>query len=697
MDEVTKEFIIESRENLDQLERDLVALEKDPSSPGTLAGIFRTMHSLKGTCGFLAFEKLEAIAHAAENLLSLLRDGKFAMSATIANALLATSDVIREMLANIEACGSEGVIDEEPIVTMLTRLQSSRQASLDRGIESIEKPVAAGGETGSVDSTVRVSVALLDQLMNMVGELVLTRNQIVQSSVRSENTCFAVASQRLNIITSELQERVMKTRMEPMTNVWGKFPRLVRDLAQACSKRVRLGIEGAHTELDRTLLDAIRDPLTHLVRNAIDHGIETPEVRVAAGKPAEGSLSLRAYHEGGLVNIEMADDGAGINAETVKRLAIERGLVTPEQAARMNEREAIDLIFVPGFSTAAKVSSISGRGVGMDVVKTHIERVGGIVDVLTEAGRGTTFKIRIPLTLAIIPALTVSCGGDRYAIPQVNVTELLRVERVGGLESVHGALVHRLRGNLLPVLHLGDELQVSTVRPDGNTVQIVVLQAGERRFGIIVEDVHDAGEIVVKPLGWLLKGTPCLAGATIMGDGTVALILDVFSLARRAELIAAEAHSHTTVEQAPKAPEDAREELLLFGVGERGMAMPLSAVARLEEFGRKDIERTGARNAVQYRGQILPLVSVAGALETSLADQSSDLIRAIIYTEHGRSVGLVVSHIQDIVHESTRFQRGTPQPGILGSAVIGSRVTDLLDVRAIIRADDPSFFDEVAQ
>jgi two-component system chemotaxis sensor kinase CheA len=694
MDELTQDFLRESRDNLDRLEQDLVAMEKDPACRKTLASVFRTIHTLKGTCGFFSYEKLEGIAHAAENLLSLLRTEKLAMTEEVANALLATADLIREILAQIEEHGQEGETDGSAVVEMLTRLQTG-QSIAARPVVSV-----TSGETSparSAETTVRVSIALLDQLMNMVGELVLTRNQIVQSARRTEDAGAAAAAQRLNTITSELQERVMKTRMEPIGNIWNKFPRLVRDLEQACGKKVRLALDGAGTELDRSLLDAIRDPLTHLVRNAVDHGIESPARRRAAGKPDAGQLAIRAYHEGGLVNIEMIDDGAGIDTRRVAAKAIERGLITREEASALSEREAIELIFLPGFSTVEAVSHISGRGVGLDVVKTHIERIGGMVDVLTEAGRGTTFKIKIPLTLAIIAALTVTCGGERYAIPQVNVVELLRIDARTGLERVHGVAVHRLRDQLLPILFLAHELQLPDLSEDDGTHLIVVVQAGERRFGLMVEDVHDASEIVVKPLGLLLKGTPCLAGATIMGDGSVALILDIFGLARRAGLIAAEAHLQAAA--GPKAGPvlEPGENLLIFGVGDRRLAMPLAAVDRIEEFSRERIEWAGAREAVHCRGQILPLISVAEALNVP-ADRTGpgETVPAIVYTENGRSAALVVHCITDIVRGTAELQRGTPRRGVLGSAIIGERLTDLLDVRAVIRAGDPTFFEGAA-
>ena len=401
MDDILKEFLIETRENIDKFDRDLVALEKDPTSREPLASIFRTIHTLKGTCAFLSYPRLEALAHSAENVLSLLRDCRLPINAEVVSTLLATGDTIRTFLGSIETTGAEGTAPIASLVATFTRLQNGASAlAAPAGADvSVTHPGAH-----PADASVRVSVALLDELMDMVGELVLTRNQILQCAADLANTPVAGVSQRLNLITTELQERVMKTRMEPIGNVWNKFPRLVRDLEQTCGKKVHLTIDGADTELDRTLLEAIKDPLTHLVRNAIDHGIETPDERSRAGKLPEGRISMRAYHEGGLVNIEMSDDGAGIDAARVKAHAVQRGLISTDIANRISDRDAIELIFLPGFSTAEKVSSISGRGVGMDVVKTHIERIGGIVDVVTAPGRGTTFKIKIPLTLAIIPA-----------------------------------------------------------------------------------------------------------------------------------------------------------------------------------------------------------------------------------------------------------------------------------------------------
>ncbi len=590
----TKEFLVESHENLDRLDRDLVALEKDPHAKETLASIFRTIHTIKGASGFLAFGKLEAVAHVAENLLSKLRDGIVAFTPEMASALLATVDAVRFMLGQIEATGQPGDRDFSSLIELLSRLNEGIHASAPAAMPPalpgtalspcgapVESPEPATATTSSPaptpsglfptaqmpapppppheaaaagsnetaetrasavsDSTIRVDVGLLDKLMNLVGELVLARNQVLQFTTQSADTAFLATSQRLNLITTELQGSVMKTRMQPIGNVWNKLPRVVRDLATACGKEVRIEMEGQETELDKTIIEASKDPLTHIVRTSVDHGIERPETRAERGKPVEGCLKMRAYHEGGQVNIEITDDGGGIDYERVKQKALQRGMITAEQAARMSDHETLHLIFLPGFSTAEKVTNVSGRGVGMDVVKTNIEKIGGTVDLQSRLGEGTTLKIKIPLTLAIIPALIVTSGGDRFAIPQVSLLELVRLEGEQArrqIEFIHGAPVYRLRGQLLPLAYLNRELKIQgKSESDTAAVNIVVLQADGHPFGLVVDEINDTEEIVVKPLGKQLKGVASFAGATIMGDGRVALILDVLGLAQRANVV----------------------------------------------------------------------------------------------------------------------------------------------------------------
>ncbi len=770
---IVKEFLIESYENLDRLDQDLVVLEKDPANRDTLSSIFRTIHTIKGTSGFLAFNQLEAVTHAGESLLSRLRDGLLPLTAEITTALLATVDVVRDMLKSIEASGKEGERNDQELISKLARLleapavspaSGATSAKIDPTTNSSEQPVPNLGEIlikrgatnvsdvhaavelqnagdprhvgenmvekGTVksqeivevlnaqqqargqsasESTIRVDVSQLDRLMNRVGELVLLRNQIVQYTNSTEDSELLATSQRLNLLTTELQEGVMKTRMQPIGNIWSKFPRTVRDVALGCGKQVRIEMEGKETELDKTIIEAIKDPLTHLVRNAVDHGVETSEMRRASGKDPEGCLSLRAFHEGGQVIIEVTDDGAGLDCEKLRKKAIQKGLITPDQAARMGEREITNLIFLPGFSTAEKVTNVSGRGVGMDVVKTNIERIGGTVDLQSKRGHGSTVRMKIPLTLAIIPALIVTSAGDRYAISQVSLLELVRLEGEQarkGLELVNGAPVYRLRGQLLPLVYLMRELkadnqaQVATSpKTESQSVNIVVLRADDRAFGLIVDEINDTEEIVVKPLSKQLKSVNIYAGATIMGDGKVALILDVLGLAQRANVLGDATDRETAERQEGNeliavTETNQHKPMLLFQYGETGrIAIDLALVARLEEFTYNAIEVAGDREAVQYRGQIMPLVRVTQVLEGKrkmISENTHEALQVVVYADKGRSIGLVVDRILDIVEESFVIQPETARRGVLGSAVIQKRVTDILDVPGLVAAVLPS-------
>ncbi len=504
--ETIREFLVESHENLTRLDQDLVELEKHPDDRDLLGSIFRTIHTIKGACGFLAFSVLEAITHQAETLLSQLRDGQRELTPALVSLILETVDATRKVLAAIETSGKEGsehfedLTERLRLAAQLTTAEPPPSVVEPKGVSAPPVPVMKsvvekgpstlreegppdrkddrgkkkeGGKeedatrsSAAVDSNIRVGVGLLDKLMDLVGELVLTRNQILQFNIEREDPALNATSQRLNLITTELQEGVMKTRMQPIGVVWNKLPRVVRDMATTLGKQIRLQMDGADTELDRTIIEAIKDPLMHLVRNSCDHGIEVPEVRVRAGKSPQGTLTLRAYHEGGQVNIEIGDDGAGIDVARVKQKALENGLLRPEQAEKLSDREALGLIFQPGFSTAQVVTNFSGRGVGMDVVKSHIEKIGGVVDISSRLGEGATVKIRIPLTLAIIPGLVITSGGERFVIPQVSLLELLRLESDASgkhIEYVHGTPVYRRRGSLLPIAYLNQVLGLKSV------------------------------------------------------------------------------------------------------------------------------------------------------------------------------------------------------------------------------------------
>ncbi|MCS7315414.1 MAG: chemotaxis protein CheW [Bryobacterales bacterium] len=785
--EIIREFLIESHENLARLDQEMVELEKRPQDGELLASIFRTIHTIKGTCGFLGFTRLEAVAHLTENILNQLRNGERVLTPALATLILEAVDAIKQMLERIERTGSEGEegYDElrrrleaawrgEPVQTTASvegarelrpkpsqpRGQGGRKrrgkGARDAEPQAIEQagptpslgtpqglqaaatgsaapsreadepsremppgPPAEGEPAGRLsraadageiaaeaesahrgpsvaDTTIRVDVGLLDKLMNLVGELVLARNQILQYSARQEDAAFNATSQRLNLITTQLQEGVMKTRMQPIRTVWNKLPRMVRDLAASCGKQIQLEMEGAETELDRSIIEAIKDPLTHIVRNACDHGLETPEERVRAGKPPVGRLSLRAYHEGGQVNIEISDDGRGIDPERIKAKAIQKGLLRPDQAERMSERELMNLLFLPGFSTAERVTNISGRGVGLDVVKTNIEKIGGVVDLSSRVGEGTTVRIKIPLTLAIIPGLVIASGGERFVIPQVSLLELIRLEGEAGrrqIEWIHGTPVYRRRGALLPIAYLNQVLGLKTDE-NAEALNIVVLQAEDRQFGLVVDAISDTQEIVVKPLGKQLKGLNGYAGATIMGDGRVALILDVLGIGQLAGVITETREQGLGEVEQVEAASQQKQTYLLFSAGSfRRLAVPLALVARLEEFPQSKIERAGGRMVVQYRGRILPLVSLTALLDPAAEDLASgqDPAQAIVFSDGERSVGLLVDQILDIVEEAVEIKAQQERPGLLGSAVIGGKVTDIVDLRAVLERADPAW------
>ncbi len=752
MDEIIEEFLVESRENLDRLDEELVRLEDDPDDVDVLAGIFRDIHTIKGTSGFLGFGKLESVAHVGENLLSKLRDRELVLDAARTSVLLAMVDALREILTSIEADGTEGTGVYGPLVARLDaaahdptsddpdaangghRLGDILRSTAGLPDEVIEDAASAQADgdprqlgeilvergavpheavtealevqdaqrrTAPADATIRVDVDLLDNLMNLVGELVLARNQIMQVTARTGSSVLADTSQRLNLITTELQEGVMKTRMQPIGNVFSKFPRVVRDIALSLGKQVTIEMEGKETELDKTIIEAIKDPLTHMVRNSVDHGIETPDVRRAAGKPEAGTVTLRAYHEGGQVNIEIADDGAGIDAGAVAVKAVTKGIVTAERAQQMTEREIIDLVFAPGFSTADSVSNLSGRGVGMDVVRTSIERIGGSVDVTSTPGAGTTTKLKIPLTLAIIPALVVTSGGQRFAIPQVSLLELVRVEAADAataIEHVHGTPVYRLRDRLLPLVGLADVLGIETT-PTGAS-NIVVLQADNHQFGLVVDAVSDTAEIVVKPLGHALNNLSVYAGATIMGDGRVALILDVMGIAASVGIGTGTTRLQSTDDDGDATDHGAgAESLLVFGLGagpsgtDVRMVVPLRQVARLEEIDAAHIEYASGQPVVQYRDAILPLVDLSGVLGLRQRDHAAATLQVIVQERGARRVGLVVHRIHDVLDEPLVLQSPSSRHGVLGSAVVGGQVTDVLDVEAVIATVSPDLPD----
>jgi len=832
-DGLVRDFLLESSENLEQVDRDFVALERSPGDREILARIFRAVHTIKGSCGFLGFARLKALTHAGESLLGLLREGTRSLDAGMTTTLLRMVDAVRATLASIAATGREDDADHATIIAALDLHRAAAPTTpaaprtqpatsdavasfvaagrdllvrLDAGFVALDRdprdalawealssafagarggcqvahldaldallaqthellealrersratdPQTLGvlldvaacvgealgsleadrappreygtllarldaavqqtthGPTGAlapapapadgppppavtqveravqhasvVDQSVRVDVRHLDQLMNQVGELVLVRNQIARHVNGLRDEALGRMAQRLSLLTTELQETVMLTRLQPIETAWSRLPRMVRDLSLELGKRVKLVMQGGETELDRTLNEAIRAPLTHLVRNALDHGIEREADRLRLGKPAEGALALRAWHEGGQVKIEVSDDGRGIDPARIAQHAVERGMLSTEAAAALTDRQKVALVFEPGFSTAEQITSVSGRGVGMDVVRSSIERINGLIEIDSTPGRGTRIQLKIPLTLAIVPALVVRTAGERFAIPQLSLLAVLRLGGSGAatqVEQVHHAPVYRWRDGLLPLVWLGRELGLQTdARVED--VSIVVLQVDDRRFGLVVDEVLDTEEIVVKPLGTLIGRIPVFAGATLMGDGRAALILDVLGMAQASGVAAgrAEAAVPAAGRVAPE-PEAERRTVLLVRVGREQAAIPLTDSMRLERFPRSTLETSGGRPIIQYRGAVLPLVGLGG--NVSLAG-SGGWLSVVVQTRGEGAVGFVVDELLDIVHERFAIQPGASDAlGVTGTTVIERCVANVLDLSRI--------------
>ena len=700
MDDLLSDFLTETHEGLSAVDEALLRLERAPDDAPTLAEVFRQVHTIKGTCGFLGLSRLEKVAHAAETILGLYRDGSLKVTPEGITLIFAAVDAIRKIVVGLEQHGQEPDGDDAAVIAALdaaargesVALPSAPQAKAEvpvevapaaapapRAPEAVAEAVQT--ESATAQQTIRVSVEVLEDLMTLVSELVLTRNQLMQLARVSSDSQISVPLQRLSHITSELQEGVMKTRMQPIGNAWAKLPRLVRDLANELGKKIELEMRGADTELDRQVLELIKDPLTHMVRNSGDHGLEGPADRRAAGKPETGRILLNAYHQGGHIIIEIGDDGRGLPVEKIRAKVLAQGLTTEAELAQMSEHDVLRFIFRPGFSTAQQITSVSGRGVGMDVVKTNIERIGGTIELRSKEGRGTTFTIKIPLTLAIVSALIVQAGGERFAIPQIGVVELVRVgdEHEGNtrIEMIKDAPVLRLRDRLLPLVSLSSLLRLREAPVGGLKGYVVVMQVGANVFGIVVDRVFDTEEIVVKPVAPILRHITMFSGNTILGDGSVIMILDPNGVARGAGITAeGRAEDQQTMSATVGIRSDSSTSLLLFRAGDQTpKAVPLGLVARLEDIPVERIEMSGGTPVVQYRGQLMPMVPIAGHWEAPASGRQA----VLVFTEGQRSMGLMVDEILDVVEEPLLIQPGSDRLGYLGSAVIAERVTDVID------------------
>ncbi len=738
MDELTRDFLIESQEGLDRMERCLTDLEERPHDTGLLAEIFRSVHTIKGTTGFLGFKRLEKLAHAGENLLGMLREGKLTADAEKITALLQLLDGLRSILRSIEADGSEGEDDDALLICRLEDLQAPALANarLEACLKAGMEPTPGQSSESAIESEPRAPVqpsarresifcsavrrALPDRPIRRQGaegsrcgagpsaragrrgrrEHVARGCDVAepddepggrigadpQSGLAGHpaDPNMTVLSRRLDMVTADLRESVMKARMQPVSNIFSKMPRMVRDLSQSLGRRVRLQVEGQDTELDKSLLEAIKDPLTHAVRNSMDHGIEPPEVRLAAGKDPEGILRLRAAQEGSHVIIEVCDDGAGISVEKVRQKSIERGLITKERAANLSERELLQLIFVPGFSTASAVTNVSGRGVGMDVVRTNVERIGGKVEIDSRVGKGTTLRLRIPLTLAIIPALIVRSVNQSFALPQGALSELVHVppsQTGSAIEWMEGAPLYRLRGQLLPLVFL-DRL----LMPEGKHVDaaerdnfIAVLDADGRRFGLVVDGLADPEEIVVKPLSPVLKDIGLYSGATVLGNADLALILDPGAIAMKAGIaMTGEEEIAFAVEGECSAEAEKDTEFLLVEVAGRQAAVPLAEVLRIEQLPAERIEYIGYRPVINFEGHLLPVEDSGGVLTGAQANKDEQ-VAVVVCRQGERQVGIAVSHVLDVAAGGSLVEAGTRQISA-GVTLLKNRVTGVVDL-----------------
>jgi two-component system chemotaxis sensor kinase CheA len=882
MDDLLSEFLTETSENLSVLDVELVKLEQNPNDTELLGNIFRLVHTVKGTCGFLGLPRLESVAHAGENILGKLREGEMVASPEAISAVLECLDRIRNIMGDLEANGSEPEGDDSELIQRLNAMadgggapaakpaapapkpapapvaaaapaaaakpakggsgpsiyeQIGGMGTIDAVVEvmfgrimgdlrlkpffdganvdhiqgrlrdylskicggpdgygkvdlnkphagvvargmndehfdafaghlqaalnalevptplaamimaiifgsreeimgraeagssptsaaamqvtqevAVETPVetpiaveaepapakpakapakaeAAKGEGGEAkdsavaNQSIRVNVELLENLMTMVSELVLTRNQVLQILRKQKDSEFAAPLQRLNHVTSELQEGVMKTRMQPIGNAWSKLPRLVRDLSHELKKKIDLVMIGQDTELDRQVLEMIKDPLTHMVRNSADHGLEGPEERRKAGKPETGKVTLNAYHEGGHIIIEISDDGRGLPIDKIKAKIIQNGLATESELEQMSEQQIQQFIFKAGFSTAAKVTSVSGRGVGMDVVRTNIEKIGGTVEMRSTQGKGSTFVIKIPLTLAIVSALIVECAQERFAIPQISVVELVRATANGELrvERIKDTPVLRLRNRLLPLVSLRNLLKLDAAEKSSeDDTFIVVTQVGTYSFGIMVDRVFDTEEIVVKPVAPILRDIEMFSGNTILGDGSVIMILDPNGIAAHSGSMAmADGQSAEQTAAKSRGASEEKVPLLLFRAGDgTPKAVPLALVARLEEIERKSIEQSNGRWVVQYRGQLMPLITMDHS--QNLAEEGSRQ-PVLVFQDQDHSMGLMVDQIVDIVEAKLNVELGAETPGRIGSAVVAGQATEIIDTGYFLR------------
>ncbi|MEW4563065.1 chemotaxis protein CheW [Bremerella sp. JC770] len=728
------EFVTESREHLADVEGQLLEIEANGANIDVdlVNKVFRAIHSIKGAAGFMGLVRVNELAHALENVLGKMRTEELTPNSQIVDVMLKAADALSGLINDIENSNS---VDVTAHILLLNEIFEGKESTSTATVDPVEpcvpevelpvvpESVVPVAETTNVpvhepsevkeptvaqrapvapqvESSIRVQVGVLDRLMNLAGELVLGRNQLLQAVNSADGTGMQAVAARLDQVTSELQEAIMQTRMQPIGNVFNKFPRVVRDLSAKLGKQCNVVMEGGEVEVDKTIIEAIGDPLTHMVRNSVDHGVEMPETRMASQKEPTGTVTLRAYHQAGKVRIDICDDGGGIDTNRLKNKAVSKGIITAERAAQMSDRDAVWLIFHPGFSTAEKVSDVSGRGVGMDVVRTNIEKIGGSVDIESTLGKGTSVQITLPLTLAIIPSMLIRSCNRRFAIPQVNIVELVRVrasESSQRISKVKGARVLRLRGSLLPLVDLDQALDFDHDKEDSNAGarQIVVVESGQFRYGLIVDEIDDSEEIVVKPLGRHLKSCGCLAGATILGDGHVAPILDVSGIAAQTDLRTYEQENDQANSLDEMSQSNERQSLLMFtNAPEEQFAVPMSLISRIERIRTEQIDTVGGQELLQYRGTSLPLLTMEDHVQAKKRPEM-DFIHVVVFQIHGREVGLIAAELNDIREIAAEIDGNTfREPGIAGSIVVDDKTIRIVDLYELAFSAHPKWFSE---
>lgn len=711
-DDILAEFILEAREIIDQLDVDFVRFEENPNDQSLVANIFRGLHTLKGSSGFFALKRFEALSHAGESLLGKIRAGQISLDLAKSSSLLQMNDVLRQIIDSVEIHHIEPAGDDQILIDSLLDMANegghdlkspvqkddtakvSASVDVEEIVEHLDLADAELINTPGQEVVVPVKVApdILDKLMNIASEMVLARNRLLPFSLQSSDKLFTSAVRSIDLLTLELQERMMKMRMQPIFHIWAKFPRLVRDVSLECHKKVKLVQEGSETELDRILLDSIRDPLIHLIRNSIDHSIESPAIRLEKGKSEVADLILRAAHQNGMVIIEVIDDGAGVDYVRVRQRAISHGLISAEKAIALSNKELINLIFLPGFSTRDQVTNLSGRGVGMDVVKNNIENIGGSIEITSTPNQGTHVKLKIPLTLAILPTLFVQSGEEVFLIPQNRILELVRFapnEANNGIEDFYGTPTYRLRDRLIPLLFLNEQLNLPQLAPSPKQkLFIVVLNFNGTIFGLVVEAVLNIQDVVIKPLGELLRDMSKFAGATIMGNGDVALILDIDGIARQSGLV--ERLDLNPIRQDEKYIPHYEEMIsaLLFEIpGLRKIALPLDVIDHIVKLDAAQIQQNGNREVVYFNDQLMNLVRlndyVSGASKG--LDQDALKVPVLICRYRDGLYGLMVKQVTDIIEVPAKLHElATPQKGLNGSIIYNDQVINVLDLEEVL-------------